>query len=65
MDKLKCQTTNIVDENIKRIGECFPNWQAKVEAIEKKAAMSGKPIARWNYLEKYRNLRTYRRGLWQ
>ena len=25
MDKLKMQTTNIVDENIKRIGELFPN----------------------------------------
>ena len=25
MDKLKMQTTNIVDENIKRIGEMFPN----------------------------------------
>ena len=25
MDKLKLQTTNIVDENIKRIGELFPN----------------------------------------
>ena len=25
MDKLKLQTTNVVDENIKRIGELFPN----------------------------------------
>ena len=25
MDKLSMQTTNIVDENIKRIGELFPN----------------------------------------
>ena len=25
MDKLKMQTTNVVDENIKRIGELFPN----------------------------------------
>ncbi len=25
MDKLKMQTTNVVDENIKRIGEMFPN----------------------------------------
>ena len=25
MDKLNMQTTNIVDENIKRIGELFPN----------------------------------------
>lgn len=25
MDKLNLQTTNVVDENIKRIGELFPN----------------------------------------
>lgn len=25
MDKLNMQTTNVVDENIKRIGELFPN----------------------------------------
>ena len=25
MEKLNMQTTNIVDENIKRIGELFPN----------------------------------------
>jgi len=29
MDKLKMQTTNIVDENIKRIGELFPNCLTK------------------------------------
>jgi len=25
MEKLTMQTTNVVDENIKRIGELFPN----------------------------------------
>lgn len=25
MEKMKMQSTNIVDENIKRIGELFPN----------------------------------------
>ena len=25
MEKLKMQTTNVVDENIKKIGELFPN----------------------------------------
>ena len=31
MEKLKMQTTNVVDENIKRIGEMFPNCLTEVK----------------------------------
>lgn len=31
MEKLKMQTTNMVDENIKRIGELFPNCLTEVK----------------------------------
>ena len=34
MDKLNMQTTNIVDENIKRIGELFPNCLTEVKDEE-------------------------------
>jgi adenine-specific DNA-methyltransferase len=37
MDKLKMQTTNVVDENIKRIGELFPN------CLTERLNVEGKP----------------------
>ena len=100
MQHLKMQTTNIVDENIKRIGELFPNCLTErldengrpevaidfdklkqelskdiVEVLEERyqftwsnrrnATCDSKTVARWNRLEKYGNIGTYRRALWQ
>ena len=57
MEKLNMQTTNIVDENIKRIGELFPNCVTAASPTTKLPTTSskfGKNIVKTLFVEFYR-----------
>ena len=56
MEKLNMQTTDVVDENIKRIGELFPNCVTAASQTTKLPTISnrfGKNIVKTPFVESF------------
>ena len=52
MEKLNMQTTDVVDENIKRIGELFPNCFARLKPSKSALVQKSKPARNTSCISK-------------